>query len=71
MPHSNTDFKLEIQTHFDKGFSRDIKILDVGPGAGMYGGLLSQYSDILGYSLGFKLDQVFSLNISLKVSFII
>mgnify|MGYP003626071240 FL=1 len=43
MPHSSTDFKLEIQNHLDKNFSRDIKILDVGPGAGMYGHLLSKY----------------------------
>jgi|TARA_R100000482_G_scaffold17478_2_gene5037 autotransporter strand-loop-strand O-heptosyltransferase len=56
MPYSRADLKLEIQTHFDKGFSRDLKILDVGPGAGMYGGLLSEYSDILDYSLGFELD---------------
>ena len=56
MPHSSTDFKLEIQKHFDESFSRDIKILDVGPGAGMYGHLLSKYSDVLNYSLGFKLD---------------
>jgi len=56
MPHSSTDFKLEIQSHLDKNFSRDIKILDVGPGAGMYGHLLSKYSNVLNYSLGFKLD---------------
>ena len=56
MPHSSLDFKLEIQSHFDKGFDRDIKILDVGPGAGMYGGLLSQYSNVLYRNLGFKLD---------------
>jgi len=56
MPHSSTDFKLEIQSHLDKNFSRDIKILDVGPGAGMYGHLLSKYSNVLNRSLGFKLD---------------
>ena len=56
MPHSSTDFKLEIQNHLDKNFSRDIKILDVGPGAGMYGHLLSKYSNVLHRSLGFKLD---------------
>ena len=56
MPYSSTDFKLEIQNHLDKNFSRDIKILDVGPGAGMYGHLLSKYSNVLHRSLGFKLD---------------
>ena len=56
MPHSSTDFKLEIQNHLDKNFTRDLKILDVGPGAGMYGEMLSNYSNVLNYSLGFKLD---------------
>jgi hypothetical protein len=56
MPYSSTFAKLEIQNHFDKNFSREIKILDVGPGAGMYSALLSCFSPILGYSLDFKLD---------------
>lgn len=56
MPYSSTFAKLEIQKHFDDNFSRDLKILDVGPGAGMYSTLLSCFSPILGYSLGFKLD---------------
>ena len=56
MPYSSTFAKLEIQSHFDANLPRNIKILDVGPGAGMYSALLSGFSHVLGYSLNFKLD---------------
>ena len=50
MPYSYDYFKKEIQQHFKSHVSRDIKILDVGPGAATYSKLL--------IPLGYKLDCV-------------
>lgn len=56
MPYSSTFAKLDIQKHFDINISKNLRILDVGPGAGMYHSLLCCFSPILGYSLEFELD---------------
>lgn len=48
MPHSYPEFKQEIKQHFIDFIPKSSKILDVGPGAGVYGKLLS--------SAGYELD---------------
>lgn len=48
MPHSYPEFKQEFKQHFVNNFEKLTKILDVGPGAGVYGKLLSQE--------GYKID---------------
>lgn len=48
MPYSHAFFKQDVKVFFDKTVSRDVKILDVGPGMGTYSLLLNP--------LGFKLD---------------
>jgi cyclopropane fatty-acyl-phospholipid synthase-like methyltransferase len=41
MPYSYNGFKNFISVHFELNFSKDIKILDVGAGAGTYSDLLN------------------------------
>jgi hypothetical protein len=48
MPYSYQYFKTDVKDHFESKLSKDIKILDIGPGCGTYSDLLSP--------LGFKLD---------------
>lgn len=50
MPYSYPEFKNEIKSHFKKCVSNEVKILDVGPGAGVYSDLLRE--------LGYQIDCV-------------
>jgi hypothetical protein len=46
MPTSYSDFKDDIKKYVYKKYSKDIKILDIGPGVGTYAKLLSDYKNI-------------------------
>jgi len=47
MPYSYSDFKKEIQEHFQTIFQSDENILDVGPGSGTYSQLVTFPIDCL------------------------
>ena len=46
MPSSYFDFKDEIKKYIYDRFSKDMRILDIGPGEGTYAQLLSDYKNI-------------------------
>lgn len=46
MPTSYNDFKTDIKEYIYKRYSKDVKILDVGPGVGTYAKLLPDYKNI-------------------------